>query len=93
MAAQYLKYERTTALLTVGEIANGRAELATRGVVDLPRVPPRLKRHLLLCAVGSTHLLSGRALGPAQMHRRKPVRTRWGSKNTPMLCSWCTTAK
>lgn len=51
------------AALFISEIANGCAELAAGGIVDLPRVPPGLRRDLFVCAAARANVLSGRALG------------------------------
>lgn len=54
------------AFLTIVEVANGGAVLATGGVVDLPSIPPRLSRHGLLCGGPRIHRVSGWTLGAAE---------------------------
>lgn len=52
-------------LLTVAEVTDGGAVLATGGVVDLPGIPPRLSGDGLLHVGPRIHRLSGQTLGSA----------------------------
>lgn len=52
--------------LTIVEVANGGAVLATGGVVDLPSIPPRLCRDGLLCGGPGIHRVSGWTLTTAE---------------------------
>lgn len=54
------------AFLTIVEVANGGAVLATGGVVDLPSIPPRLSRDGFLCSGPGIHGVSGWTLGSAE---------------------------
>ena len=58
-------------LLTIVKIANGGAVLAAGGIIDLPCVPPGLRRDLFFCASTGAHLLTWRALGPKNIKKKK----------------------
>ena len=65
-------------LLTIVKIANGGAVLAAGGIIDLPCVPPGLRRDLFFCASTGAHLLTWRALGPKNIKKKKNRRWRRG---------------
>lgn len=57
-----LRYQVSADSLTVGEVADGGAVLATGGIVDLPCVPPGQRGDLLVHGAACAHLLTRRAL-------------------------------
>lgn len=64
-------------LLTIVKIANGGAVLAAGGIIDLPCVPPGLRRDLFFCASTGAHLLTWRALGPKNIKKEDEDEERW----------------
>lgn len=80
--------------LTVAEVADGGAVLAAGGVVDLPRVPPRLGGDGLLHGGPALHHLRGRTLGSADRRRHqdgKVSTSRGGRRQTHASASaFCT---
>lgn len=63
--------------LTVVKVADRGAVLPAGGVVDLPCVPPGLRRNLFFRAASRTNRLARRTLGPANTQEEE-MRTQHG---------------